>query len=50
MTIGRLRSILYRTARFLGDVNAVLRGRVLKRLGRRVAGKFSGRLLGKLFR
>ena len=50
MTIGRLRSLLYATARFLGDLNAVLRGRIMQRLGRRAVGKLSGRLIGKLFR
>ena len=50
MTIGRLRTLLYKTARVLGDVNALLRGRVMQRLGRRVVGSFSGRLIGKLFR
>jgi len=50
MTIGRLRSWLYTTARLLGDLNAILRGRVMQRLERRAVGKLSGRLIGKLFR
>jgi len=50
MSIGSLRNLLYKAARFLGDVNAVLRGRVMKRLGRRIVGRFSGRLIGRLFR
>jgi hypothetical protein len=48
--ISKLRSILYASARSLGDLNAILRGRVLSRVLRRLAGKVSGRLLGKLFR
>ena len=50
MTISGLRSILYTTARLLGDLNAILRGRILQRIGRRLGGRLSGRLLGKLFR
>jgi hypothetical protein len=34
----------------LGDVNAVKRGTVGKRIGRRVTGRATGRALGKLFR
>jgi hypothetical protein len=45
-----MRSFLYKLARILGDVNAVPRGKVGKRLGRRVAGKATGRGLGKMFR
>jgi len=50
MSIGSLRSLLYKAARLLGDVNAILRGRIMPRIGRRVVGKLSGRLIGKLFR
>lgn len=44
------RSFLYKLARFLGDVNAVKRGRVGRRVGRRAAGRGLGRLLRDLFR
>jgi hypothetical protein len=44
-----LRSFLYGLARFLGDVNAVKRGRVSRRIGRRVAGKATGRLFRSIF-
>ncbi len=37
-----LRSGLYRAARALGDINAVSRGRVGRRLGRRVVGRAAG--------
>jgi hypothetical protein len=37
-------------ARLLGDVNAVKKGTVGKRVVRRQAGKVTGRGLGKLFR
>lgn len=44
------RGFLYALARFLGDLNAVRRGTVGKRIGRRIAGKITGRGLGKFFR
>ena len=50
MSISKTRSLLYLAARVLGDVNAVKRGTVGKRLLRRGAGKITGRGLGKLFR
>jgi hypothetical protein len=49
-TISSFRSILYKAARLLGDVSAVQHGHVAKRIARRIAGKGTGRLLGKLFR
>lgn len=48
--ISQTRSILYGLAKFLGDVNAVRKGIVGKRVGRRIAGKATGRFLGKLFK
>lgn len=50
MSISKIRSMLYRTARILGDVQAVRRGRVGTRIGRRVVGRATGRLFGILFR
>jgi hypothetical protein len=46
MNINKLRSILYTTARILGDVNAAKKGK----LGKRIANKVIGRAVGKLFR
>lgn len=45
-----VRSALYKIARLLGDVNAVKKGKVGKRIARRAAGKAIGRGLGKLFK
>ena len=45
-----LRSALYTIARLMGDVNAVKKGKVGKRVARRAAGKVTGRGLGKLFK
>lgn len=46
--ISKLRSVLYTTAKVLGDVDAVKKGKVGKRVKKRVLGKIAGRLLGKL--
>jgi len=43
------RGLLYAIARRLGDINAVRRGRAVRRVGRRVAVKVTGRWLGRLF-
>ena len=45
-----LRSALYKAARIMGDVNVAKKGKVGKRVARRVAGKSTGRALGKLFK
>ena len=44
------RGILYTLARLMGDVNAVKKGTVGKRIGRRFVGKMTGRGIGRLFR
>lgn len=44
------RSFLYQLAKILGDAQAVRRGRIGRRIGRRAAGKLTGRALRKLFR
>lgn len=45
-----MRNLLYLLARLLGDVNAIKKGRVGKRLLRRGAGRLTGQGLGRLFR
>lgn len=50
MSINKSRGLLYLIARLLGDVQAVRKGRVGKRVARRAAGKVTGRGLGRLFR
>lgn len=45
-----LRNSLYKAARILGDVNAVKKDKVGKRIARRVAGKATGRGLRKLIK
>ncbi|MBQ9253292.1 MAG: hypothetical protein IJ180_00790 [Bacteroidales bacterium] len=46
--ISKTRSILYKTAKVFGDVDAVKKGKVGKRVKRRVAGKVVGKLLRKI--
>ena len=46
--ISKLRSVLYTTAKVLGDVDAVKKGKVGKRVKNRIKGKIAGKLLGKL--
>lgn len=49
-TINKARGFLYRLARMPGDVNAVQKGKIGRRILRRSAGKLTGRGLGKLFK
>lgn len=41
--------MIYRALAIRNDINAVRRGKVTRRVGRRVYGKASGRLARKLF-
>lgn len=50
ININKVRSVLYTSAKILGDVNAAKKGKLGKRLARRAAGKIAGRFLGKLFK
>lgn len=44
-----IRSMLYKLARLLGDINAVRRGKVGQRIARRAAGKITGRMFRRWF-
>lgn len=50
MNLNKIRSSLLKTEKVLGDINAVQKGTVGKRIVRRAAGKATGKLLGKLFK
>jgi hypothetical protein len=50
VSINKVRGLLYRLARLLGDVNAVEKGKVPQRVERRIVEKAFGRILRKLFR
>jgi hypothetical protein len=45
-----LRSFLYLFARTLGDANAVAKGRVPRRVTRRIVGRETSRWLARIFR
>jgi len=45
-----IRGVLYTLARLLGDASAIKQDKVGRRVGRRAAGKVTGRGLGKLFK
>jgi precorrin isomerase len=49
-SINKVRRSLYKAARILGDVNAVKRGTVGKRLARRAVGRATGRGMGRMFK
>ena len=50
LTIGKTRSALYKTAKILGDINAVKRGTIGRRVTHRISGRISARLLSRLVR
>jgi ubiquinone biosynthesis protein UbiJ len=50
MSIGKTRGFLYWLARLLGDVSAVQKSKVARRVTRRLAGKATGKVLRKLFK
>jgi hypothetical protein len=50
MTINKVRNVLYTSAKVLGDVNAIEKNKVPRRLARRIAGKYAGRLMNNIFR
>lgn len=53
LTISKVRGSMYKSAKILGDIQALSSGsskKIGKRVGRRIAGKGAGRLLGKLFK
>ena len=50
LSINKIRSLLYGSAKILGDINAVKKGKIGERFGRRIVGKVTGRLMGKLFK
>ncbi len=51
-SLSQARGLLYGLARLLGDMSAVSKGpkATAKRVGRRAAGKATGRILGRLFK
>lgn len=53
MIINKTRGILYKLAKFLGDISAVKSGdpkKMVKRIGRRAIGKATGKAFRKVFK
>ena len=50
LTIGKTKFALYKTAKILGDINAVKRGTIGRRVTHRISGKITATLLSKLVR
>lgn len=50
MSINSTRSVLYFLARLLGDVNAVQKGKIGRRVVRRATGKITGKAMRKLLK
>lgn len=53
MSFNKTRGLLYRIAKFLGDLQAISSGspgKMTRRVGRRAAGKVTGRAIGRLFK
>lgn len=46
--VAQFRGFLYGLAKFLGDVQAVRHHHVARRIKRRMAGKFFGRIIGRI--
>lgn len=45
--ISKIRSALYSSAKLLGDINAVQKGKVGQRIKNRIIGKLTSRLISK---
>lgn len=50
MTINKIRSILYTSAKMLGDVNSINKGKIGQRIFTRIAGRITGRFLRKVIK
>jgi len=45
-----VKSAIYKGLRISNDINAIRRGKIDKRIGRRIAGKASGKTMRKFFK
>ncbi len=48
MNINKTRNLLYTSAKILGDINAIQKGNILKRIINRILGRITGKLMGKI--
>ena len=47
-TLGKTRSVLYKTAKFFGDINAIKQRTIGRRMTNRAVGKVSGKISEKI--
>lgn len=45
-----MKSLIYKLLRISNDINAIKKGKVGRRIGRRIYGKATGRLARKIFK
>jgi hypothetical protein len=45
--LSKIRSKLYGTGKLLGDLNAVIKGKIVKRIKNRILGKAAGKIIKK---
>ncbi|MEI3596735.1 MULTISPECIES: hypothetical protein [unclassified Oceanobacillus] len=45
-----MKRLIYKLLRISNDMNAIRRGKIGKRLGRRLLGKITGKGIGRLFK
>lgn len=50
MKLSQIRSLLYKSAKYLGDYNAVRKNKVARRIGYRFAGKITSKILKSIFK
>ncbi|MDN7240861.1 hypothetical protein QWY14_03625 [Planococcus sp. N028] len=50
MNLSKIESLLYKTGRILGDINAIKNGTIHQRLARRAVRKVVYRATGKIFK
>ena len=50
LTIPKFRSVGYKVLKYTGDVNALMKGKICRRIGRRILGRITGKVMGKIFR
>lgn len=50
MSINKVRNLLYTISRFLGDVNAIQKGKIGERIVRRASGRLTGNFMNKIIR
>jgi len=48
ITIGKIRTVMYKSAKILGDLKAIKTNKIAQRVSNRLLSKFSGRIIHNL--